>query len=287
MSRKFIGITLGIVWLALAAACASQPGASQSTRPTLDISAPTPTPETLPPLDSGEVKNPQPTLEVGQPTPTPEARPPSGGQLPDPALVQPLNTTPFSLSLKDADDGDLAAEFYPAPQPGSAALLLVSSATAELPAWKLVAQTAQVKGLAALVLELPESGATSQAINAGLLWLAAPENGAFDKIVTAGSGSGTGAGQALAAFGMGPQVRAAVVFFPQTQDPGLKDGLQAAAGQPLLVIQSRGKVDLGMPSGGNLEVITVPDGQQGVDVVMSQDGLLEQVLDWCLNQVGG
>ena len=283
MSRKFIGIALGIIWLALAAACASQPGASQSTRPTLDISAPTPTPETLPPLDSGEVKNPQPTLEVGQPTPTPEARPPSGGQLPDPALVQPLNTTPFSLSLKDADDGDLVAEFYPAPKPGSAALLLVSSSTAELPAWKLVAQTAQVKGLAALVLELPESGATPEAVNAGLLWLAAPENGAFDKIVTAGSG--LGASQALAGFGLGSQVRAAVLFFPQSSDPSLKDGIQTAAGQPLLVVQTKGKVDLGMPSGGNLEVITVPAGDQSVDVVLSQEGVLAQILDWCVTQL--
>ena len=287
MSRKIIGLFLGITWLALAAACASQPGSSQSARPTLDLNAPTPTPETLPALDSGQVKNPQPTLEIGQPTPTPEALPPSGEQLPDPTLVEPLNTAPFSLNLKDADDGDLAAEFYPAPQPGGAALLLVSSSADELPAWELIAQTGQVKGLAALVLELPKSGATPQAVNAGLLWLAAPENGAFNKVVTAGSGSGAGAGQALAAFGMGAQVQAAVVFFPQAQDPGLKDGMQAAAGEPLLVVQSRGKVDIGMPSGGNLEVITVPDGQQGVDAVMSQDGLLGQVLDWCLQQLGG
>ena len=274
---------LGIGLLVLAA-CASQPGTSQNTRPTLDLNAPTPTPETLPPQGSTEIKHPGSTLDVNQPTPTPEFLPPPGNQLPEPGQVKPLNTAPFSLRLKDSDDGDVAAEFYPAPQTGAAALILVSTSDQARPSWELLAQTAQVKGMGALVLELPESGTLSGPVDAAFLWLKAPENGGFDRIVVAGSGAG--AGPALASFKLGPEIRAVVLFSPQAESPGVQEGLQAANERPVLVLES-GAAEKVVLSGDQVDIRQVPGSGQGVTGILGQEGILEQVLQWCLQVAGG
>jgi hypothetical protein len=131
--RRFIVIFAAaalLTLLTLAAACTGQPVS--------DLVSATATPQ------------PQPTLDLHQPSPTPEILPPPGSQDRDISNVQPLITMPRAMALKDPSGSTLAAEFYPAPQPGKAVLLLVPDSAKELAAWRLFAQTAQVKGLAAL-----------------------------------------------------------------------------------------------------------------------------------------
>jgi hypothetical protein len=254
--RRLIVLFAAAALLSLAAACAGQPRH--------DLSTPTPTPRSLP------------TLDLPQTTPTPEILLLPGRQIPDSAQVLPLNTMPRRLTLKDADAGSLAVEFYPSPQPGKAALLLVSASANELASWRLLAQTAQVKGLAALVLELPQTGAASQAVNAAVQWLAAPENGAFERIVTAGSGPGTGL--ILAASGAGAEIRGLVLFSPQAEDI-----VGQAPGRPVLIVES--SADGAVKAGDSVEVLSGPGTGQGVEGLLSQVGVMDKVLEWCLGKL--
>ena len=206
------------------------------------------------------------------------AQPTPGSKVPGTGQGQPLNTTPHSLIRKDASGASLAFDFYPAPQPGKGALLLVLGSGQELGAWRLLAQSAQVKGLAAVVLDLQNSGKPSQAIQAVVQFLAAPENGGNNRIVAAGSGSSIG--PALASLAPEAEIKGFMVFSPQAENLG--DG---ANGRPVLVVESS---SIGAANGGSsVELRIVPGGGQGVEGILPQPGVIDQLLDWCLGRLAG
>ncbi len=266
----------GLVFLALAAACASEPAQPEKTSgaPTLEERASTPSPET--PLEEGPVKNAQPGLAPGEPTPTPEARPPAGGQEPEPGLVQTLVTAPRTVTLQGPGDAALRGVFYPAPQPGAPALLLLAAADEDEP-WKLLAQTAQVRGLAALVLESPAPASSTGVVQAAAAWLAAPENGAFKQIVTAGSGPLA----LIALAGLQENtgtIRAALLFSPPAAEVAAE--LKQTTGPVLLVRSDAEAAASALPESPNLTMIAGPNS--GLQALVAQPGLLKQVIDWCL-----
>ena len=280
MSHPRIGITFCLVILALAAACASQADQPMNTRPTLDSSAATATPEILQLPEPTTKQNTQPGPLSLEATPTPEILPPAGSEIPEPGLVQGLSTNPYTITLSAGGDFALAARFYPATQSESPALILLSIQPQERAAWQLLAQTAQVKGLAALVVELP-TAAGQPAVDAAIQWLKNPSNGGFQKIVTAGSQAG--AGLALSGFAQAGIPQAAVLFSPTASDPLIVNGLKAAAGRTILAVQCS-DATAGMQAAGQLEVIAVQCSQPGVQMLSAQPALLNRVLDWCLLQ---
>ncbi len=277
MTHPRFGITFGLVILALASACASQAGSPTNIRPTLDLSA-TATPATLP--------MPEPTAEQNaQPGPTeatPGILPPTGSEIPEPGLVQGLSTNPYTVTLTDGGDFALAVRFYPAPQSASPALLLLSTLPQERAAWQLLAQTAQVKGLAAMLLELPADADGQQAVNAAIKWLVNPANGGFDPVLTAGSGSSSGL--ALAAFEQSTSIQAALLFSAAADDPRILSGLQSAADHKILSVQCRAQTGA-LQATDTIEVFAAQCSQPGVEMLSAQPGLLNRVLDWCLEQL--
>jgi len=277
MTHPRFGITFGLIILALAAACASQAASPTNTRPALDLSA-TATPATL--------QLPEPTAEQNaQPGPTeatPGILPPTRSEIPEPGLVQGLSTNPYTVTLTDGGDFALAVRFYPAPQSESPALLLLSTLPQERAAWHLLAQTAQVKGLAAMLLELPADADGQQAVNAAIKWLANPANGRFDPILTAGSGSG--AGLALAAFEQSTAIQAALVFSAEANDPLVLSGLAAAADHKILAVECSNQTGA-LQASDTIEVLATQCSQPGVEMLSAQPGLLNRVLDWCLAQL--
>ncbi len=274
-----VGFGFVLISLALAAACASQPAVPQSDQPTIQIIQPTATPAILSLPEQANNPAARPTLAPGQPTPTPEALLPGGGLLPEAGLVKPLTTTPYTLTLTNGSQ----AIFYPAPQPGEGVLLLVSTAPEELTGWQMLAQSAQVKGLAALVVELPELSAAPQAVQAALQWLGVPANGAYRKVVVSGSGAVDSA--VLSAVGAAPEIRASLLFSPETCDTTLTGALKNAK-FPVRLVQST-ETAVKCPDVNNLEVINTAASGRGVDLLSNQPGLLNQTLEWCLQKLSG
>lgn len=275
MNLKPIGVICGLLILALGAACASQPSLATNTAAS---------PQTLPEQGAEPGAEPgqaaQPTLALGQPTPTPETKPPDDGDTLNPQLVQTLPTAPYSVILNTASLGAINARYYPAPQTSPRVMLLLAAA-GENDAWTLLAQTAQVRGAAALVLDLPAPGdapgAALEAAETALAWLSALDSRQPLQILI--SGSGPGAGPVLAVFNQKPDLQAALLFSPQTADPGFQADLDAAADRPLLVVQSSADT-APVQAGSNREVLAFNSQTSGVNLLTEQAGLLNQVLDW-------
>jgi hypothetical protein len=69
-----------------------------------------------------------------------------------------------------------------------------------------------------------------------------------------------------------------VLFSPQAEGAGGQ-----VFGLPILVVQS----SEGNPvkAGGSLEVISVSGAGQGVEEILPQMGMMDQVLGWCLSKL--
>jgi hypothetical protein len=169
----------------------------------------------------------QPTLDLYAPTPTPEILPPPGGDLPLVTdMARPLSTTPYRVELGSGR----SAEFYPAGQESVPASLLLLPASEESRAiLATLAQTAQVHGLDALLLDPSPSAEDAQA---GLSW--SETNSAGGLYIVADREA---AAPALQAALENSGVRGVALLTPS----GDTSALQKAYGsRPLLTVEATG-----------------------------------------------
>jgi dienelactone hydrolase len=188
---------------------------------------------------------PRPTLDSAHPTATPEILRPTHTLTIEPSLVVPLETTPVQVELTTRDGVELIGTAYPPVQAKAPGLLLLHMFDSNRKAWHDLALTAQVKGYAALAIDLRGHGqsggerdltAMDQDVEAALAWLEQHEKIDAGRIAIVGAS--IGANLALRGGANHPQVKAVSLLSPGLDYRGLttQDAVVQYGQRPLLII---------------------------------------------------
>lgn len=234
-----------------------------------------------------------PTLDLSAPTATPEQPPLLGQGEPQPGMYSRLGEAAYEVTLTAEDGVRLAGTVYPPAKSGASVLLLVPAVGGERGAWQPFAQQAQAAGFGVLAIDLRgQGGSQGKAavelmhldLSAALSWLNSLEGGAAPHIVLAGLEAG--GNLALRAAPGQPALRGVAIISPLGGETlPLLDAWRLNPDLPVLVASA--EADPQLPAGSKLlldapglQWVSVPGEARGAALLEAHPELLERLLDW-------